>query len=353
LADRISAAPTTIWNAEQGRPPTQSVLTALGLVLGFEVGFFSEKLTDEFTVEDCSFRSQAAVAERTRKKMLARGTLLAQLVRFLQTVVTFPQYNIRQFPVTSDDDVERAANACREHLGLGLGIPIAHMGRVLENNGVVVTKLDKESNQLDAFSAPPTGGGLGFVVLSDAKGSSSRSRFDMAHELGHLVMHAERKGTIGDREREANRFASAFLLPQSGFAREVWNGGKVNWDTIFALKTRWKVSVQAMVYRAHELKLIDELEFRRAYKKIHARGWKKNEPHEPNPESPELLSKALRMLSERKNIGPTEIAHKLHWTAQTFEDVLQTGDLPPGSEMGNSGLRLIQGARRAAAGGGR
>src|SRR5258708_40375904 len=100
------------------------------------------------------------------------------------------------------------------------------MGRVLEHAGVIVTRLD-EASKLDAFSRKGRAGGVTVVVLNTAKGSTSRTRFDMAHELGHLVMHSKPTLELADREKQADRFAAAFLLPRRGFAREFWSGGKV------------------------------------------------------------------------------------------------------------------------------
>jgi Zn-dependent peptidase ImmA (M78 family) len=95
----------------------------------------------------------------------------------------------------------------------------------------------------------------------------------------------------------------------------------VNWEHVFDLKRRWKVSAQAILYRALDLRLIDAVEFRRAYKMMSARRWVKDEPHEPPMESPELFRKAMQTLWQRKKIGADRIAADLHWTMETFEDV--------------------------------
>jgi Zn-dependent peptidase ImmA (M78 family) len=92
-----------------------------------------------------------------------------------------------------------------------------------------------------------------------------------AHELGHLVMHRHTAAGYADREKQADRFASAFLLD-----------------------------------------LINAVEYRRAYKAISARGWRKSEPHEPEPEHPELIKKAMTTLWERRKIGAPDIAAQLH-----------------------------------------
>lgn len=325
LAQEIAASEATVWQLERGRTPTETLLEALGLVLGFEPEFFFEPLGDEFTEGDCNFRRRLTASERLLKRVLARGTLFGAAIRYLSQALTLPKYNVPDVAVTTPEDIERAAEQCRSAWSLGLGSPVVHMGRVLEHAGVVVTRLD-EASRLDAFSRRGRDGGVSVVVLNTAKGSTSRTRFDMAHELGHLVMHAKQAIALADREKQADRFASAFLLPRRGFVRDFWAGGKVDWANVIALKARWKVSIQAMIYRAYDLDLIDAVEFRRAYKAISVRGWRKHEPEEPPAEQPELFGNAMKLLWEKKRLGVSDVARALHWSARTFEDV--TGVTP-------------------------
>ena len=90
-------------------------------------------------------------------------------------------------------------------------------------------------------------------------------RFDIAHELGHLVLH---EGHVtGDRktESEANRFASAFLLPRSTFVKVFpKRGTRIDWAGIRALKLEFQVSKAAILYRAKSLELLDDDQYRGA-----------------------------------------------------------------------------------------
>jgi Zn-dependent peptidase ImmA (M78 family)/transcriptional regulator with XRE-family HTH domain len=322
LAEQVSVSEAMIWQVERGKRPSEALLSAIGTVVGVEPAFFFDDLVDEFTEGDCNFRTRIATRERVRKRVLAQGTLFAHLVRAVQRHLSLPKYNVPELVASTDEQIERAAEHCRSFWKLGTSAPITHMGRVLENAGVMVTRLRKgEPAELDAFSRRGRDGGLSFVVLNPAKGSTSRTRFDMAHELGHLVLHASRSGELAERERQANRFASAFLLPQRAFRREFWSGGRVDWTRAFELKKRWKTSVQAIVYRAFDLDLIDLLEFRKAYRTMSARGWLKGEPEEPQPEPPELFAKTMHMLWEKKRIGAVELAQEVNWTTRTLEDV--------------------------------
>jgi Zn-dependent peptidase ImmA (M78 family) len=92
--------------------------------------------------------------------------------------------------------------------------------------------------------------------------------FDALHELGHLLLHRKMdKKIFRDNilyktvEDQCHRFASAFLLPRSGFCRELW---APTLDGFMTLKPRWKVSVAAMAKRCEELGILDEPQSRRA-----------------------------------------------------------------------------------------
>lgn len=348
LAEKVAVSEATIWQMERGRQPSDSVVKAVALVLGFEPEFFFQPLEEEFTENDCHFRRNLTATERIRKRVLARGTLFAHLVRHLQAKVVLPKYNIPSIPSTSGEDLEIEAIAaeCRRHFRLGDDGPISHMGRVLENAGVMVTVLSGDFARVDAFSRRSKSGALSFVVLSATKGSSSRSRFDMAHELGHLVMHDDRAAlTHKKREEQADKFAAAFLLPRKGFSREFWSGGHLDWMRVFELKARWKTSAQAMIYRGFELGLIDAVEFRRAYKTFSARGWRRGEPEEPPIEQPELFRTALSTLRERKGIGIPALAHELYWTPKTFADVTGVETASP-APLSDKHLTLVKSERR-------
>ena len=48
--------------------------------------------------------------------------------------------------------------------------------------------------------------------------------FDMAHELGHILLHPWSESLdliFKSRENQTNRFASAFLLPKESFLQEI------------------------------------------------------------------------------------------------------------------------------------
>jgi Zn-dependent peptidase ImmA (M78 family) len=169
------------------------------------------------------------------------------------------------------------------------------MMRVVENAGAVVSFFGGVSERVDALSidcARP------MIIRSEAKPAACRLRFDLGHEAGHLIMH--RGMQTGDKptEDQANRFASAFLLPRSSFVHEFPRGRFLDWAAIYQLKLRWKVSAAAIVRRAYDLRMISADQYRTGYIHLSKTGQKKAERYDDmiEAEVPELLLKAVEAL---------------------------------------------------------
>jgi Zn-dependent peptidase ImmA (M78 family) len=231
------------------------------------------------------------------------------------------------------EDIQKAAQYCRQTWGLGSNAPISNIIRVLENAGILTHSYDMKTNKIDAFSRY---GNINIIILNEAKESPSRSIWDATHELGHLVLHTDSHISDKERELQANIFASEFLLPRIGFTREFGNMRKLNWKHLFSLKKRWKVSVAAIIRRAYELRLIDAIQYRRGYKYIHAKGWHLGEPIETETErqNPELLNSAFEDLETATGQDLYNVANSLGFVAKTFEEV--TGIEIPDNDMNDN-----------------
>jgi Zn-dependent peptidase ImmA (M78 family) len=181
------------------------------------------------------------------------------------------------------------------------------------------------------------------VVLNTDKGSRSRTRYDMAHELGHLVMHGGIPPGLPENEDDANTFASAFILPRTGFLREFPLQARLDWEAVFRMKLRWKASAAAIVRRAFDLGRIDALEYRRAWKHYMYKRWHQGEPNEEEipEEPPELVLNALTVLERSRKMTPGDVARALGWSAETFEQVagVEVVSLVPQPE--GSGANII------------
>jgi Zn-dependent peptidase ImmA (M78 family) len=135
------------------------------------------------------------------------------------------------------------------------------------------------------------------VVLNPMKGDYYRQRFDVAHELGHLVMHQDAEPGRRPAEVAANRFAAELLMPREAIAGELPR--RLHWPTLQALKEHWGVSLQALLLRARELGALSDTTYRNAVTRMTREGWRRREPGVlPEVEQPSLLPGSLRLLAE-------------------------------------------------------
>lgn len=254
-----------------------------------------------------------------------------QTTRYLDDFVNYPPIAVPSAARPGDpsgrytiEEIEVAAEACRREWGLGLG-PITNVLALLESKGIAVCKYEIEGERIDAFSF--WCGDRPFIFMASEKEAGVRIRFDLAHELAHLVLHrwieadeiADPK-TLKVIETEADRFAGAFLLPRRSFPDEVYTP---RLDAFLDLKRRWLVSVQAMVYRCKDLGVIDESQFTNLYKQMSFKKWRAREPLD-NPaqirlESPRLLSRAAQMVLDSGKKHPDEICADLSISPSLIE----------------------------------
>jgi Zn-dependent peptidase ImmA (M78 family)/transcriptional regulator with XRE-family HTH domain len=335
LAAQLGVTQQFVAQLERRRKqPNPMLVGALGDVLGFEPTFFNGPALAEFTDAECNFRRRRTTPISVRARALAFGTLFGQLLEYLRNHLRLPEQDLPRIRASTPEEIERAADRCRMHWGLGLDVPIKNVGRVMERAGVPVTKCPGIGAKVDAFSRA---GDPSVLVLTDKP--ASRCRYDVAHECGHLVLHNGEPTGTADAETEANRFAAAFLLPRAGFMREFPQARHRSWEGLFRLKERWRVSLAAIIRRAAELSLIGGADYLRLYKELSARGWLKHEPHEFDHEPPEILPRAFDLLRGSFGLERKDIARALGWKLATFAAV--TGLEEPPAESFPSKGRLL------------
>ena len=338
LGDRVGLSHNQIVRYEKGLSvPKAEVVEALAIVLQADPAFFYHAPPDVVHEWQCHFRTPKGTTERTKKAFAAAATLFGMVVHELRRSVPIYDYDVPSWPADSLAEVERAATETRRHWGLSTTAPLEQVGRLVEQAGVMITNMGADpTGTVDGFSryGDPVDG-VSLVVLSEIKGSPSRWRFSVAHELGHGVLAHSDESSALDHERkeeQANRFASAFLMPADGFAREFLHANG-SLSGLLELKLRWGVSLQAMVVRAHQLGLLNVAEYRERFRQISRKGWRMDEPNEPAEEKPELFAIALAECTRRTGNTLREIAATLRVRPELVARV--TGvTLPPASEAG-------------------
>lgn len=242
---------------------------------------------------------QRAVDRTLFDTITAVETIRATGLRPLQ--VRFPVYD---GDLNDDDGIDRIAADVRTAAGIEPEAVIPNVIRAAERLGCVVLPLDGELGRHWGMSL--TVDGIPVIRVTRPSHNSEfdipgdRQRFTVAHELGHLVLHSgsaqpATPSEASRMEREANRFAAAFLVPGDAALEDLdANGGRVTLTTLAKLKQKWGYAIKAFVFRFRELGVIDDGQARSLYKQISARRWNKDEPYRPGTESAVWFSKALR-----------------------------------------------------------
>ncbi|GIL17272.1 MAG: transcriptional regulator [Oligoflexia bacterium] len=322
LAEKIGKTPSSITQFEDKTiRPDAKTIAHMSLALGIKPAFFSKPLqTSVIRLEACHFRSLRSTSQRERRKILALGTIQCELINQIEEEFDLPAEqvsSIQPSTVRSDEDIERLAGRVRSSWNMGLG-PIPNLMKVLESKGILVSFIPEDCKGVDAFSVWNGSRPLIFLV---PKTSTSRIKFDASHELGHLFMHHDVTAGDFELERQANRFASAFLLPREAFLAECPR--RFNMDAYIGLKRRWGVSLAALIRRAFDLNCMSEPTYRRANILLNA--YRGNEPEEPSFDPPKIIENCLNELSGK------ECSENLGLNLQDFESLKDLLILSPDS----------------------
>ena len=155
--------------------------------------------------------------------------------------------------------IEEAARITREKIGLRDDVLVSNICGLLESNGIKVGEYEVESHDFFGLSISPDDGGPAIVVNNWDQIPVERWIFTAAHELGHLVLH-QSDFNVGQtvegkkHEKEANEFASEFLMPDSSF-REVWYDldGLPFVERVIKVKRIFRVSYKTVLHRIANL----------------------------------------------------------------------------------------------------
>lgn len=274
LAESVEVTPRTItgWEADE-YPPDDANIEKLVATLGFPKSFFKLDDTAKTPSGAISFRSLTTKTAAQRDAVLAMCDIAKDVTIWMDENFGLPKPSL---PFLRDEDPVVAAILLRREWGLG-NRPIKNMLSLIEAKGVRVFALPDNCREIDACSF--WSNELPFVLLNTEK-SNERSRFDMAHELGHLVLHNHAAPSGRQAEIEANAFASEFLMPEPSV-----QANRVRHWSMSALiqkKKIWTVSASALAYRLHKLGYISEWSFKSTNIEMQRLGYKTTEP-EPSP----------------------------------------------------------------------
>jgi Zn-dependent peptidase ImmA (M78 family)/transcriptional regulator with XRE-family HTH domain len=212
---------------------------------------------------------------------------------------------------------EEIAARVRSALDIAPG-PIGNLTSGLERLGAMIVTRDLGNRRLDAIGQWPEGRRPLFLV--NATASADRRRFTLAHELGHAVMHTEPRA---DQEEQADRFASALLMPASDIQRDL---GELDVPRLVRLKSEWRVSMAALIRRARDLGAISDYRYKQLNIAMSASGYRTREPAAFEPEHPTFVASTVSRLIHAGQ-DTAKLADRAHMTEAELQGLYLEGQL--------------------------
>lgn len=251
LAERARLSRLALAKIERGETmPRASSLRELARALGVS------------TVDLASpVRPLSSVRFRARKRMRERNQVLAEVANWLDDYCYLegelddhPEFRLRALVGEREGRPVELAEEARRILALG-DQPIRDICGLLEKCGVKVLRHPRATDAFFGLSIAESDGGPAIVINTWERISVERWIFSAVHELGHLLLHPD--AYVRDEEsepkvdeKEADMFASFFLMPNDAFKRE-WRdaSGHPLHERVLKVKRMFHVSYKTVLLR--------------------------------------------------------------------------------------------------------
>ena len=268
--------------------PSSPVLMALAKALHVSEEYLLSE--DELLLEGVDFRKKVGTSAKEEAALEARAIHMLERYLVVEDLlqmrsVVWEQPRSAPHPVADIRDAEDAARSVRDDWGLG-NDPVPQLAELLEERGVKVLSIDLDNVDGLAATVRRKDSDAARVIVVKRSTWSERKRFNLAHELGHMVIAA---AAGVDEEKAAHRFAGAFLMPADVLRAEIGaHRSSISIGELVALKKRFGVSIQALAYRCKDLGIINQSACARLFKVFAERGWRTAPYEEPGSLAPEV-----------------------------------------------------------------
>lgn len=303
VAERLGISQAKLSKIEAGlTEPDLDLVEGMARALRRPIPFFHEKEAVYGPgVSEFYHRKRSSVGAKQIRQAHARiNEDIAALRRLLRSA------DIDTSRLDALQDVDEltpgeAARAVRATLGVPRG-PIKNLIRMIEDAGAMVMICDFPSPKIDGISRWVPG--LPPLFFLNRAIPGDRQRLTLAHELGHVLLHRTPNEHM---EEEANRFAAELLMPKAEIRADL--GPSLTLDRLAKLKPYWRVSMQALLYRASELELVTERKARYMWMRLGKLGYRRREPAELDipQEKPSLLRELFEVHQSEFGYGTRDL----------------------------------------------
>lgn len=336
LSETLGVTSQAVSQYEEGiMKPSVFILKKMAAELNFPMEFFyKEKLVNDCNKRNVYFKLPNVVPKKVRQAYAVRIEWANEIYLYINQYVELKEVRMPDLNQYFDQgklrerNIEEIASEVRRCWKIG-SEPIANLIELLEDQGVMVCKTPFQFNKIAAFSSWYDD--VPYIFYRAAEQLDFGRRWDMAHELGHLLLHPflkekgnYHKGTLTRVEKEADEFAAAFLMPAESIAKDVLH---YSLDYFIMLREKWKVPLKAIIGRSRQLELLNESQFERMDRQIAARKrWDRSFlEYQAEAEEPTILIEAIHLLVDNNVLSPKEILEDL---ALPKEEIIAICNMP-------------------------
>jgi len=342
LSQRIGITQGAISKIELGLlPANEDVLSNLSSELGFPEDFFTRE--GGLYEPNLYYRKRFKTSKKILAKAKAEMNLMRLSIQQLLKCFEFDTPPIPYFDVERDGSPEIIANKLREFWQIPKG-PIIDLVELIESKGIIIIYSNFESDDIN-------GSGMFTmdrvpIIYVNGNVPMDRIRFTICHELFHIIAHVNSSvDEIRDVEKEANQFASEFLMPESEIQQHF--RGRITLSLLADLKRYWLSSMQSLLMSAKKVNAITDRHYRTLWIEMSKRNMRKREPKELDPpfEKPKLLNLIIDTMKEELEYTEKEIASLLCVTVDFLRDHIIQVEKPRfklslGELSSNSSMRI-------------
>lgn len=329
LANKLEVTEQSIWQYENGYiSPSLAVINRLKTCFNIQPKYFYSKsnLSNQIKEQHIAYRSKVRSSRQRTKSETVYLEFINNITNYLLSAITFPNNRIKEIKdyaihyknlnaghVDMDEMIEHIATYARNAIGLNKGHNEDLLFHIEKSGAFIFEK--SFGDKVDACSTWSETD-IPYIILGNIKKSAVRRNFDLAHELGHLLLHYKVEITDLSKkeyeriEKEANTFAAYFLLPKVEFLNDLKTIGKIsNPHAYIDLKKKWKVSIAAMAHRAYSLNQMTYQQYRYFNASLNRHNYKELEPLDDQIPimKPGKIRSSLQAIFEKQVISVDEL----------------------------------------------
>lgn len=285
--------------------------------LNFPDDFFNRKINS--TIENANYRKRASIGKNITQKFENKCKLIGYIIDEFSESIEWPNFSLSPLNVEEGYTPQYIAGYNRKLLKLTKDEPVKNIISLLEQNGIIVYEID----EIEKFDGVSFITDKGFpVIIVNKNFSNDRKRFTIAHELGHILLHNENLYPISsyrDKEKEANIFASEFLMPENEIKNSL---RQLKMNDLGDLKSYWLTSMGAIIRKAKDLNCIDENRYRFFMIEMSRYGYNKKEPIEVFIDKPTCFKNAYQLFKDELSYDINDFVNFTALPKDILDDIL-------------------------------